>query len=576
MSQTRKSAATSLVKLVAATGKHWVKTAVGNEALAAAGDAVVSVVGDEVGERLRAYFETEDKRAALLEAGRQADLCYKRRIGDDRLRQVLEIPLGNLPSIQTALDQLTEDPSQDTAQDALRYALQRDFSELNAEDLEKVSKTYFSCLEEQLLKLADLREVITGRAVFQIRDTTIEMAKDLKDVKQTLERWELKADARVEPAPAQLRELLQRAEANNPGVFFEAVVGSGGTAFVVGAKAEPGQVEIGRLGFPNTEGGQRGLAKYRRHLDEGGQLELLPDEFEWHFLISPPSPMDQLVQVVNKRLVITPKPPSGHTPVRLEVSEDKGGTVATIDLAEMRCTRVGRREMALEISGGTFAGTIGLVLSTEGELRSLSSTMNLNSQPPHLASKTLGFIDAIKNSRVLSITPFALTSPLIQAWVDKGTDLTAGQVEGGMRLLKWLTTINNHLELDLRYPEETADDESWHNAELLGEGLEHGIVEVKRPGSTPLLLPRAAVRHLLDATTGAEPVENIAVEQMHVSFTVLGKLIELDLALVFMSPTLLDDPEVLEQKISAAEENENIRVHIGYRSVRYNFSNITG
>ena len=179
----------AVVKLAVELVKHFAKQSLGEGAVNIISENLADLAGENVTEKLTAFFDQGEKLEKILAAFQGADTCFAQKCDDKLLRQMIhDKPFAGLPSLEKLATELPENLDSDQLLETLKQRFSEDWpGELSPEQLEKAAMLYRDCLERGLAAQADqLQEVIflkldrIENGVQDIRintETLIEMGK---------------------------------------------------------------------------------------------------------------------------------------------------------------------------------------------------------------------------------------------------------------------------------------------------------------------------------------------------------------------------------------------------------------
>lgn len=170
----------NIIKLIVALLKHQAENVLGKEAIGIAGKTFVEIGGEKAQGQIDAILNTNEGTQKLVDAALRADSYFREKCTDQDLNQAFTMSMGDLPSIQLVLKDLPTELDQSRAIETLRENLERDFPNLNTEQIEYGATLYLECLNRTLLPLKEFTLPIIGHAV-------LESKADIKEIKALIE-----------------------------------------------------------------------------------------------------------------------------------------------------------------------------------------------------------------------------------------------------------------------------------------------------------------------------------------------------------------------------------------------------
>ena len=561
--------ANAIVRFVTAFISYRARKSIGDDALSVLTDSLLSSVGDEASESITTFFNNRQAVDALLEAGEEADRCFRARCSDPTLQQLGQMPIGDLPSIQAAINSLPKTVDRSLLSEALQSVLKDDYgSQLSDDQISEASNLYLECLEEQLLKVDGVREIVTGLATLNIERTAMRIeGKVDRGTKDTMSMLEQMRDLQLGGALKGTNELVKQAELMNPGLKIEArSLGNEGTHVLISATPSAVGTDIGTLRFSGDKPLTVGLAKFQKALDEGRPVTLEPGEFEWESAVKFPEAL--AMGQDNFRMTFAPSTPNVDIPVRIVCNGIDGRSVV-IDYALYRLVRQGRTETEIEVSRGNLAGTISFV-DKKDSTQKVSADIALDSQSPGKVLRSLELLELIRAGANITVIPLEHEAPLIYGRCNQVSPLELKYVK---QLLGWLETVNRAYKLDLRYSE-TIDTETEKTLWLLAEGATKPYVMLERSGQTEIEVSKQMGLNLLDAIADEDvPLQNLATKYDEARIILLGHEVPTPLLHVIDAPQLDGDPVDLRKQLEALDDNSVIPIRLLHDGVYLSLQN---
>lgn len=504
------------------------------------------------------FFNNRQAVDALLDAGEEADRCFRERCGDPTLRQLGQMPIGDLPSLQAAVNSLPKTVDRSTLSEALQNVFKEDYgNQLTDAQVKEASDLYVKCLEEQLLKVDGIREIVTSLSTLNTERITMRIEEKVdRGANDTMLMLRQMRDLQLRGAPKGMNELVKQAELMNPGLKIEArSLGNKGTHISISATPDAIGADIGTLRFSGDKPMTVGLTKFRQALDEGRPVTLEPGEFEWESAVKFPEALAMGRDTF--RMTFAPSAPNVDIPVRI-VCNRSGGRNIVVDYAVYRLVRQGRTESEIEVGRGNLAGTISFVDKKNGTQR-VCADIALDSQSPSKVLRSLEILELMREGADVTVTPLEREAPLIYGHCNQVSPLELTYVK---QLLGWLETVNRAYKLDLRYSE-TIDEETTKTLWLLAEGATQPYVLLERSGQTEIEVSKQTGLNLLDAFADEdEPLQNLATKYDEARIIVLGHEVPTPLLHVIDAPLLNGNPVDLRKQLEALDDNSAIPIQL--------------
>ncbi|MFZ5857826.1 MAG: hypothetical protein ACOYZ6_13420 [Chloroflexota bacterium] len=157
----------AFVKIGTALLKHQVKKLVGEEALGVIGQELAGISGD----RLDAWISEQATPEQLEKAAQYAHQCFRGKVKDADLEQwMVSLPLGNLPKVVEALEELPKSPDETKLEEALRESVSLNWKNLSAEQVDNAVNAFLYCLRSALLPIEKQTLMVIGRSVLRTED----------------------------------------------------------------------------------------------------------------------------------------------------------------------------------------------------------------------------------------------------------------------------------------------------------------------------------------------------------------------------------------------------------------------
>lgn len=135
---------------------HLVKKSLGEDAVAVAAEGLADFAGEEITEKIQAFFAPEDRRRLIMKSFDSADKCFIRACEDggednELLQAIISLPLAGAMDLQARMPTREEllDPS--TISDIVHQTFSTYWgSQLSEGQLERATELYVNCLERSL------------------------------------------------------------------------------------------------------------------------------------------------------------------------------------------------------------------------------------------------------------------------------------------------------------------------------------------------------------------------------------------------------------------------------------------
>ncbi|HEY9708695.1 MAG TPA: hypothetical protein V6D48_10875 [Oculatellaceae cyanobacterium] len=176
----------NLLKLILALLKHQAKNILGEETLSVAAQTLVDIGGEKAQASIESMLGTHEVASKLLQAAKRADDCFHQKCDDQELRGAFTIPMGDLPSVQSALRELPTAIDEEHLLETIKNNLQRDFPNLTKKQIELGSNIYAACLRQALLPLENYTLQIIGQAALRSETKLKELGLDIQEIKEIL------------------------------------------------------------------------------------------------------------------------------------------------------------------------------------------------------------------------------------------------------------------------------------------------------------------------------------------------------------------------------------------------------
>lgn len=161
----------AFVKILTAALKHQVKKVVGDETLGVIGQEIAALGGDKVDDQIQTWLGEKTNAEQLEKAAQSAQACFREKVTDNEIQQwMVSLPLGNLPKVVEAIDELPSSPDESKLENALRESVALNWKKLSSEQVNHAVTSFLSCLRSALLPIEKQTLMIIGRSVLRTED----------------------------------------------------------------------------------------------------------------------------------------------------------------------------------------------------------------------------------------------------------------------------------------------------------------------------------------------------------------------------------------------------------------------
>jgi hypothetical protein len=155
----------ALIRIITAFLKHQVKKHIGDEAFAEIGAEIVAIGGDELDNKLKTWIGEKTTAKELERVAVETQKIFRDKIGNYELEQwMISLPLGNLPSVTKAIDELPNLPDEKNLEVALRQSIELNWKNVSSEQANQVVNVFLQSIRTSLLTIENHREMIIGRS----------------------------------------------------------------------------------------------------------------------------------------------------------------------------------------------------------------------------------------------------------------------------------------------------------------------------------------------------------------------------------------------------------------------------
>jgi hypothetical protein len=366
-------------------------------------------------------------------------------------------------------------------------------------------------------------------------------------------------------ATVAVQNALRKAETENQGLLFSINQTSQITTINVSAEPSTGSVQFANLIFSKTEAGNQGLEKFRLLVEEGRQVELEPDEYNWRWNINLPEIGSPPFRLTTLKLI--PNVPKYQIPCLFEVLQNDK-VVSTVPFAYFRILRIGTKEIEFCVSGGQLRGELLFVSSFERDNIMLTyKGLNLYSISAKQAKLSMELMLSLYRHgriRVISLEDEAVLIKATEAYT-KSSNFDEKEFENAIRFLEKLNQINQAFNLNLLYPEDMSA-EIEEQADLILNAIRKR--EAEHTGGTVSLsyTPEQALK-VLGAFENDESFELTLIAETEYSF--LGQKLDMGETDVTLKDVfLMDDLESVREAFIEARNSrvEKVNIRLQYKS----------
>lgn len=157
----------AFVKIGTALLKHQVKKLVGEEALGAIGEELADIGGD----KLDAWIGEQSTVVEIEKAADTARDLFRGKVNDDEVEQwMVMLPIQNLPSVLSAIEELPTSPDETKLENALRESIALNWKRLSAEQVNNAVAAFMSSFRSALLPIEKQTLTVIGRSVLRTED----------------------------------------------------------------------------------------------------------------------------------------------------------------------------------------------------------------------------------------------------------------------------------------------------------------------------------------------------------------------------------------------------------------------
>lgn len=160
-----------LVRILTALLKHQVKKLVGEEALGAIGEELTAIGGDKFDSQVQLILGKKSTVEYLEKAAEYVRDSFRGRVNDEEVEQwMVMLPLEDLPTIVSAIEELPTLPDESVLENALRETISLNWKKLSPEQVDNAVDSYLVCLRSALLPLEEYKGIVVGHSVLRVED----------------------------------------------------------------------------------------------------------------------------------------------------------------------------------------------------------------------------------------------------------------------------------------------------------------------------------------------------------------------------------------------------------------------
>lgn len=161
----------ALIRILTALFKHQVKKLVGEDTLGVIGEELTSIGGDKLDEQVKLLLGEKSTTESLEKAAEYVRATFSGKVNDEKVEQwMVMLPLDNLPSIVSAIEELPTSPDESKLEKALYETISLNWANLSAEQVNNAVNSYLSCLRSALLPIEKHTLTVIGRTVLRTED----------------------------------------------------------------------------------------------------------------------------------------------------------------------------------------------------------------------------------------------------------------------------------------------------------------------------------------------------------------------------------------------------------------------
>lgn len=155
----------AFIRILIAFLKHQVKKHIGDEAFGEVSAELISIGGDNLDDKLKAWLGERTTLEKIEKAAIYAQQCFHDKVDDYKLEQwMISLPLGTLPSVTEAIEDLPNSPDEKKLEDALRESIVLNWKNMPPEKIDHALNSFLYCIRAALLIIEEQREMVVGRS----------------------------------------------------------------------------------------------------------------------------------------------------------------------------------------------------------------------------------------------------------------------------------------------------------------------------------------------------------------------------------------------------------------------------
>jgi tetratricopeptide (TPR) repeat protein len=179
------------VRLLAALLKHWIKVTIGEDAYGVIFQEFTDILKDHVSDRLDSWFADQGILNQLHEASLRADEYFINAYRDkdqEFVQWMVSLPLHDLPKLQEAIADLSNQPDESQLEVALKSEIQARWSSLTADQVAAAANTYLYGLRVALLSVEVFTLDVIGKSQLRTEKKVDELLNKLQLLREELLR----------------------------------------------------------------------------------------------------------------------------------------------------------------------------------------------------------------------------------------------------------------------------------------------------------------------------------------------------------------------------------------------------
>ncbi len=160
-----------IVATMVALLSHQLRKTISDETFEAIGQKIIGVSGSEIDKRIKTRVKENTSTKEFEEAIHKAHDCFYEKINDYELAQwMFSLPLGNLPNVIKALDELPYTSSESNLKLALQEAIVQSWKKLTPKQIDQTVHVFLICLRKAMLPIEKQTLQIIGKSVLQTQE----------------------------------------------------------------------------------------------------------------------------------------------------------------------------------------------------------------------------------------------------------------------------------------------------------------------------------------------------------------------------------------------------------------------